>query len=136
VRERFCQPHRRRHADGETGRVGADRGHCRRRTLVRYSRSLPIVCSVPPSEVGATNQRTSTFYPGNSGPITAILAAAPNDTILVSPGVYASFALTFPRTVTVKSSVPGTRFTFDVGGNLQLRCIELADGVGLTLEDA
>ena len=71
-----------------------------------------------------------------AGQHNAMTAAATDDTILVSPGVYKPFAIGLTKTLTVKSLVEGAKYTFDAGGNTINRVIELAVGVGLTLEDA
>jgi len=99
------------------------------------ARSAPFTVIAPDQAgQGAINQRTGIFYPGNSGPSQAMMAAQTGDTVLVNPATYSNFAITLPRTITVKSAVAGQKYTFDVGGAPN-RCIELAYGVGGTFED-
>lgn len=103
---------------------------------MRYTRTISVAAGTTPTDPGATIARTGVFYPGAVHE--AIYAAANGDTLLITPTVYNNWAATLTKNLTFRSSVPGQRYVFDVGGvsHGQNRCIELSTGIGLTLEDA
>lgn len=100
---------------------------------MKYSGLLTSLATFQAAQ-GATNQRTSAFYPGASGPWDAMMAAQINDTVLVNPTVYKPFAITLPRTINVKSADATKKYTLDVGGAPN-RCFDLSIGVGGVFED-
>lgn len=100
---------------------------------MKYPHNLAYIAAA--QAWGASNMRTHAFYPGDSGPWKAMMAAQAGDFVAVIPNRYPNFAITLPRTITVQSAVPGKPYTFD-GGWKANRIIELAYGVGGTFEDA
>jgi hypothetical protein len=79
------------------------------------------VQSIVSKDLGATNQSTGVFYPGDGGPKAAVDAAAGGDTILVNPGTYnvnlvPDGTIRMYRPLTFKSSVPGQLPIFTANG--------------------
>lgn len=90
-----------------------------------------------PAGTLVTNQRTGTQYTGTAAVWLAVNAAISGDTLLIAPETYGG-GISITKSLTLKSTITGTRYTLDATGKpVNEACLGIdTNGVTVVVEDA